>query len=87
MPQRVGIGCAGEEGDVAALHWSEELLMSCSRGKGILSPMGAFPGEFACAATRRLGRSGGVAVPSDARTARLGLLTSAQRRKKVRGEG
>jgi hypothetical protein len=42
MPQRAGIGCAGEEGDVAALHCSEELLMSWFQGQRNPFPHGGF---------------------------------------------
>jgi hypothetical protein len=43
MPQRVGIGCTGEEGDVAALQWPEELLMPWFQGQRCLFPPGGFP--------------------------------------------
>jgi hypothetical protein len=87
MPQRAEIGCAGDEDDVAALQLPEDPLMSWLWGQRRPFPLGCSPGEPACAATRRPGRSGGAAVPSGARTVRLGALTPAQMMKKVRGEG
>jgi hypothetical protein len=82
-----GGGGGGGEGDVAALQWLGAPLMPWFRGQRRPFPLGAFPGESACIATRHLGRSGGATVPSGARKVRPGVLTLAQRRKKVRGEG
>jgi hypothetical protein len=59
--------CAGDEGDVAAPQWPAELLMSWFRGQRCPFPLGASPGESACAAAQRPGRSGSAAIPSGAR--------------------
>jgi hypothetical protein len=64
MPQRAGIGCAGDEGDVVALQWPVELLMPWLRGLS--------PGESACAAIRLPGWPGSAAVPLGTRAGAAG---------------
>jgi hypothetical protein len=87
MPQRAGIGCAGDEGDVVALQWPVELLMPWFRGQRRPSPWGLSPGESACAATRHPAWPGGAAVPLGTRAGAAGRAHAVAEEEKGVGRG
>jgi hypothetical protein len=86
MPQRGGIGCAGDEGDVAAPQWSAELLMPWFRGAKVSFPPGGFPRRVRVSSGSASGPDGAVRPSHQARArAWLGAHTPAQKGKR-RGE-